>query len=196
MLVCNTAYANFPGKHGGDASTKAYEHAMEKMHHRMDITYTGDADLDFVTGMVPHHQGAVDMANIELRYGQDPTMRALAQRIITWQEYEIGTMNAWLYGHTSHYRASDADQEHSVIGYKEAMERMHHGMMVPYTGNADIDFARGMIPHHQGAIDMAWILKRDGKSLDLRTFADDIIRSQGQEIRLMQRWLDSQETKK
>jgi len=56
----------------------------------------GNVDHDFVTMMLPHHQGAIDMAKAELLYGKDPTMRRLAQEIIVDQQSEIDAMNLWL----------------------------------------------------------------------------------------------------
>jgi uncharacterized protein (DUF305 family) len=66
------------------------------MHKDMDIAYTGDADRDFVAGMIPHHQGAIDMARIVLAHGKDPEIRKLAAEIIAAQEKEIAWMKAWL----------------------------------------------------------------------------------------------------
>ena len=77
------------------ASTKAYRQAMEKMHKDMLTSYTGDTDKDFVVGMLPHHQGAVDMAKIELQYGKDPELKKLATNIIKSQDEEITFMKAW-----------------------------------------------------------------------------------------------------
>ena len=180
-LVCSTALA-------GTASTASYEKANTKMHKQMDIRYTGNADVDFARGMIPHHQGAVDMAKTELKYGKDPEIRALAARIITWQEAEIGFMTQWLAGRDS--TLTKTKETASTRDYKTAMEAMHHHMHIDYTGNADVDFARGMIPHHQGAIDMAWVLKTNGTDPALSKMADEVIRSQGQEIALMQEWLE------
>lgn len=172
-----------------NAAVKEYIKADKIMHKGMDITYSGNADIDFVTGMIPHHQGAVDMAKVQLKYGKDEELKKLARWIITTQESEIAFMKQWLAGRKSSWRAPEADKLPSVKSYEEAMHIMHRDMAIDYTGNADVDFARGMIPHHQGAIDMAWVLKEHGMDRDLRRFADEIIRSQGQEIKLMQEWL-------
>ena len=76
-------------------STKAYRDAMAKMDQGMNVPYTGNADRDFVAGMIPHHQGAVDMARVELQYGKDPALRRLAQQIIASQQKEITFMRQW-----------------------------------------------------------------------------------------------------
>ncbi len=74
--------------------------AMSVMHKGMhSAPYTGDPDRDFVTMMIPHHQGAIDMAKALLLYGKDPQMRRLAQEIITDQESEIQLMQLWLKRH-------------------------------------------------------------------------------------------------
>jgi uncharacterized protein (DUF305 family) len=80
----------------GSASTKAYQQINEKMHAAMDITFTGDADVDFVRGMIPHHEGAVEMAKVVLAHGKDAEIRKLAEEVVKAQETEIGQMKAWL----------------------------------------------------------------------------------------------------
>ncbi len=81
------------------ASTKAFKAANDKMHEGMAIEFSGDADVDFTRGMIAHHQGAIDMAKVELEHGKDPTQRKLAQAIIKAQEQEIAEMQAWLKEH-------------------------------------------------------------------------------------------------
>lgn len=80
---------------GGSPADRANKDAMGKMSHDMPTGGTGDADKDFVTMMTPHHQGAIDMAKVELRYGRDPVLRRMAQDIIRSQEKEIAAMNRW-----------------------------------------------------------------------------------------------------
>ena len=78
------------------ASTKAYMEANAAMHSAMAIPFTGDADVDFIAGMIPHHQGAVEMAKIVLEHGKDPEVRKLAEAVIAAQEAEIAWMTEWL----------------------------------------------------------------------------------------------------
>ncbi|MGU7812098.1 CopM family metallochaperone [Burkholderia sp. AW49-1] len=82
--------------HVPDTSTQAYKRADSKMMDAMEgARYTGDADRDFVSHMAPHHQGAIDMAQVELKYGKDPTLRQLATRIVAAQRDEIALMERW-----------------------------------------------------------------------------------------------------
>ena len=76
--------------------TGIFAEAMNKMHEEMAVKETGNADADFMRGMIPHHQGAIDMARIVLEKGSDPEVKALAQKVIAAQESEIAEMQDWL----------------------------------------------------------------------------------------------------
>jgi uncharacterized protein (DUF305 family) len=73
--------------------------SMERMHAEMQkVHYSGNADADFASLMVPHHQGAVQMAEVELQFGSDPRLRRLAQEIILTQQSEIDVMRGVING--------------------------------------------------------------------------------------------------
>lgn len=77
-------------------STRAFEEANARMHRDMAIAFTGNADVDFVRGMIPHHQGAIDMARVVLQFGTNEQTKKWASEIIAAQEREIAEMREWL----------------------------------------------------------------------------------------------------
>lgn len=77
-------------------SSLAFAAVNAKMHEGMDITFSGNADIDFVKGMIAHHQGAIDMAKVQLAFGRDDKIKKLSEEIIKAQEGEIAMMKDWL----------------------------------------------------------------------------------------------------
>jgi hypothetical protein len=89
--------------------------AMSKMMVDMGISPSGDVDRDFVAMMVPHHQGAIDMAQAELRYGHNERLRRMAQEIIVTQQEEIAAMRLAV-GLPAPPATPSPDQESSTTG--------------------------------------------------------------------------------
>ncbi|CEP35147.1 MULTISPECIES: CopM family metallochaperone [Halomonadaceae] len=109
MLIAPSVYAQEHGHHGshGEYSTTtdthvdnpavaAYQAASDRMHEDMAMAFTGNPDVDFAQGMIPHHEGAIAMAEIVLEHGEDDEIRQLAEEIIAAQESEIAFLKEWL----------------------------------------------------------------------------------------------------
>jgi uncharacterized protein (DUF305 family) len=107
IVMTSLLIAHSPGapnnRQPGDADDWSQLNAsMHKMHMAMGaIERSGDDDVDFVRLMLPHHQGAIDMAKVQLLHGKDSQIRRLAQEIITDQQLEIELMQRWLKAHVT-----------------------------------------------------------------------------------------------
>ncbi|TXM88760.1 DUF305 domain-containing protein [Methylobacterium sp. WL119] len=80
-------------------ATREFKASHEQMMKNMAVPYTGDPDVDFRLQMIPHHQGAIDMAKVAMRCAKDPWSRQLAESIIVEQQREIDQMQGWLRSH-------------------------------------------------------------------------------------------------
>ena len=169
---------------------KEYMDSMDDMHEdMMEGVQANDADVAFAKGMLPHHEGAVEMAEIQLKYGKDETMRKLATDIIAAQEAEIKQMENWLEANPDTEEQDYTKGMHKA--YLDSMKPMHDDMMQGILSeDADMAFAKGMLPHHQGAVAMAEVQIKYGKDKQMRKLAQDIIDAQKSEIDLMQNWIN------
>ena len=141
----------------GTDSTTGYQNVMAEMMKGMMQPMTGKPELDFVQGMLPHHQGAIDMAKVVLQFGKDPEIKKLAENVVKAQEGEIAVTNDWL---AKANPATFTVVPASAKANEQAMSMMMKNMFATYSGDADVDFVNGMIPHHQGAIDMAKVAQQ------------------------------------
>lgn len=95
-----SAYAQHEGhtqiSSKGETAGSALQDAHNTMMKNMHVSVTGDPDVDFVTMMIPHHQGAVDMCNVQLQYGNDDEILKLCKDIVAAQNKEIAQMQEWL----------------------------------------------------------------------------------------------------
>lgn len=167
-------------------STKAFDGAMTTMMQGMMAAPTGKPDLDFMQGMIPHHQGAIEMSKVVLQFGKDTEVKALAQNVIKAQEGEIAFMKTWL-EKTDKSKLVDAPE--AAKANADTMSVMMKNMTMTYSDDADVDYIKSMIPHHQGAIDAAKVALRYAKDPDVLKLAGDVVKVQEGEISFMQDWL-------
>ena len=167
-----------------------YTRSMTRMHDEMMIGMGyNDPDTAFAKGMLGHHRGAVDMAKIELKYGTDEAMRQLAQDVIMAQQAEIDVLNKWL---ASHPDAAKPKPNTVAMqqAYAKSMENMHGEMTLGVADPVpDMAFARGMLPHHIAAVDMAKVQLEYGTDEEMRQLAQDVIDNQQTEIDVMKNWI-------
>jgi uncharacterized protein (DUF305 family) len=107
-----------PGRSASaDDFAAAMNTAMTRMNRDMMVTPTGNPDRDFAAMMIPHHQGAIDMAKVELRFGHDPALRRLAQGIIVQQRKEIAVMQRSLSTLPPHPATSQGSHTQMHMGH-------------------------------------------------------------------------------
>jgi uncharacterized protein (DUF305 family) len=147
---------------------------------------TGDPDNDFAMMMTMHHQGAINMANEELKNGKDTEMRAMATSIIAKQQDEIKQFNAFLTAHPAH---APFVPEFATMQDANMMRMDQANDLRPLTGDTDYDFAQLMVDHHQSAIENADLELKYGREATTKTLAQNIITEQKMEIDQFQTWL-------
>ena len=172
-----------------------YTKSMSQMHDEMMVGMNyNDPDTAFAKGMLGHHRGAVDMAKIELKYGTDDAMRQLAQDIITAQQAEIDVLNKWLASHPDAAKPKP-NTEAMQQAYAKGMSDMHGEMTLGIADPiADMAFARGMLPHHIAAVNMATTQLIYGTDEEMRVLAQNVLNTQQTEIDLMKNWIAAHQT--
>lgn len=167
-----------------------YTRAMSRMNDEMLIGMGyNDPDTAFAKSMLGHHRGTVDMAQIQLKYGTDAEMRALAEDIIDNQQLKIDTMRRWLASHPDAAK-SKPNTEAMQQAYTDDIEDMYEDMEKGITASvADIAFARSMLSLHVGAVDMALIQLKYGTDEEMRDLALQIIDAQQRRIQTTENWL-------
>lgn len=194
MVILNPTQAQPPGSRQAPSSPDDSDWGM--MHHQQ-------ADQHFIQMMIPHHQGAIDMANLALSKAKHPEIKQLSEAIKRDQNREIEQMKAWYkqwYG--SEVPASSAHDMgmgmHSGRGMnsRENQRMPMHGCMGMMSTNLqalqtapDFDkaFIEQMIPHHKMAVMMAGMIL-DSEHPEMRKLAKSIIQTQSSEIEQMQQW--------
>ena len=158
-------------------ATTTFKVVMDKMMQDMhSVPMTNDPDHDFATMMKHHHQGAIDMSNIELTQGSNAELKQVAQKIINDAQKDIAELNAFI---NSHQPSGQSDFS------KKQMDKMMKSMNMdmPQSGNIDQDFAMIMTMHHQEGIDMAKDYLKVGKATETKKAANNTIKSNTEDIK-------------
>jgi uncharacterized protein (DUF305 family) len=171
---------------GGMAGMEGMDHGSmgtEDMARQMVMENGKYSDRAFIDAMVPHHQGAVEMAEVALENAEHQQIRDLSEDIVSAQEAEIEELKSIKkeqYG-TSEVPMEMSAQEMQMMGMTDPQELANKE---PF----DKAFIDAMIPHHQSAIEMANVALEESKNPQIRQIAEDIVSAQMREISQLQRW--------
>lgn len=176
----------------GDMNHNGMHHSG--MNHKMDLGPADvNYDLRFIDGMIPHHQGAVVMAQEALQKSKRPEIKKLANNIIQAQNKEIAQLKrwrkTWYPTAPNEPQAWHAEMKHMMAMTPEQIKAMRMDMDLGES-NAEFDlrFINAMIPHHEGALVMAQDAGTKSKRPQIKKLAQDIISSQQAEINQMKKW--------
>jgi uncharacterized protein (DUF305 family) len=177
-LLTLLALANAQHNHSmGNASMTALEKASGKTF-----------DIYWLSQMIEHHNGAVEMARAVLKDGKDARVKKAALNIIADQSKEVKQMTGWL---KKWYNTVPDKKQIALMkqDMKPMMLAAQGGMAGMVMGNPDKNFLSAMIPHHQSAVDMSKLAQKKALEPELKTFAQNVIKVQTAEIKQYQAWL-------
>jgi uncharacterized protein (DUF305 family) len=167
-----------------DSSERTMMSLMNMNMQQMQVLpTTGNPDADFAGMMKIHHEGAVEMAQLQLEKGQDPELRKMAENIMKDQQQEIQVLGS--------FTPSKTDTITNEAFHREVLTQMQT-MKMDHDPNGSVDkqFVEMMIPHHQGAIDMVnAYLKNGATDAKLKSMAKQMVVEQEREIKQMKDWL-------
>nr|MDZ8060292.1 DUF305 domain-containing protein [Nostoc sp. EkiNYC01] len=193
LTGCSNAASQNPTQTPSATPTNASD---RHMNHSMGMDLgpaDADFDLRFIDAMIPHHQGALEMANVAQQKSKRPEIKKLADNIIKSQNQEITQMKqwrqAWYPSAGNKPMAYNSQMGHMMEMSSDQMQGM---MMSQDLGAADdkfdLRFINAMIPHHEGAVKMAQDALNKSKRPEIKQLAQEIIKAQDTEIKQMQQW--------
>jgi uncharacterized protein (DUF305 family) len=173
-----------------DDSAASHGNLMKSMDDMMrnmkSMQMTGDFDVDFANMMIEHHQGGINMAEVEVSNGKDEKMKTMAQEIITKQKAEQQKLRDFVSGYKqSGMKHGEGELQKSMAGMDSKTKAMQT--------NADVDkdFAVMMRSHHEHAVAMAKMQLKHGMSAELKKMAQEMINDQQKEIEEFKAWLNA-----
>lgn len=171
---------------GASPMMAAMQKMLDKMHQ---MEKTGNADYDLAASMKEHHQGAIDMAAVEINSGTDPMLKSMAQKMTEMQQKEIAELGSIMA--QSKTGAKNYDENDQGLG-KAMMDNMMSLMKMPESdGSTDKDFATMMVKHHKDAIMMGQAILKYAKNAKFKSMTEKMIADQTKDIKELESWLAS-----
>lgn len=164
---------------------EAFYMIFEEMRKKMEgITPGNNISHNFINSIIPHHEAAIQMAENILKYTTNVDIEEIAKNIIKEQTADIATLQMLKEDCVADNHARDVYLYEK--GYQDAYNKMIQGMSNSQTGNnVNVDFLTEIIPHHEGAINMAKTLLKFEVCEPLQTFAEGIISSHTNQLEEM-----------
>ncbi|MGM8885903.1 DUF305 domain-containing protein [Psychrobacter sp. 1U2] len=167
-----------------------YSKAMTRMDNEIMIGMVyNDPDTAFAKSILALHRGAVNLAELQLKYGTDRELKLLAQEIIDSQQQKIGISNKWLASHPDAPNPKP-NTEAMQLDYADIVGSMNYNIrMGTDSPVADLAFARGMLAHQRAVLQLAQVQLRYGTDVEMRRLAVQITKDQPRIIRILEDWL-------
>lgn len=177
IVLVATIFGILLKKNGNDGSHGMnHNGSMGKQENSAATAFSG-ADVMFLQMMIPHHQQAIDISSIALKSSKDEELLALADTIIESQTAEIAEMNSWL-----KEAGASMDMGHSMSGMGGMLDEAELSALSLATGKEfDTLWLKGMIEHHDGAIDMSSMIA-DASNPEVKAFGENVIKDQSVQI--------------
>jgi uncharacterized protein (DUF305 family) len=176
---------------GIDLQSHDENRMMDTMHAMMSrmeaMPKTNDPEIDFPKMMIMHHQGAINMGNVQLQEGKSDTLKRFSQKMINAQQMEIQQLSAILASQTVNNSVPAFTMEQ--MDHMKKMDQMADVQLL--TGDIDNDFATLMILHHNSAIENSEAYLMYGNNAELKAMAQKMIDDQKKEIEELSNWLKS-----
>lgn len=171
---------------GASPMMAAMQKMLDKMHQ---MEKTGNADYDLAASMKEHHQGAIDMAAVEINSGTDPMLKSMAQKMTEMEQKEIAQLEGIMA--QSKTGVKNYDENDQGLG-KAMMDNMMSMMKMPESaGSVDKDFATMMIKHHKDGIMMGQAILKYAKNAKFKSMTEKMIADQTKDIKELESWLAS-----
>lgn len=187
--VAQTDTAMSMGMDTSMSGSMPFKAVMDKMMQDMhSMQMTEDADNDFAMMMKHHHQGAIEMSNIELSRGANAEVKQVAQKIIDDSQKDINDLDSFLKTHQPDSKSDYA---------KRTMDKMMGGssqMNMGGSGDIDQQFATMMAMHHQHGIDMSKDYLKTGKEAQTKKVANRVVKTNSEDLKKLNKWKSASAT--